>query len=66
MKPLQSIKAQGTLEYLLTFSVVVVIVYLALRPNGFITSKIDTSMNMAMNRAANMGNGVCLANENCN
>jgi len=58
LKKLCNRNAQNAVEYLLIFSAVVIVVMLALAPNGWFTNSIDQSIDDAVTAIENMANTV--------
>ena len=54
----QNKKGQNAVEYMLVFTVVVVVVIMALRPRGFMTKSIDESLELSVQGLEQMANGV--------
>jgi len=49
-------RGQNAVEYLLVFALVVVVIVLALAPNGFMTRAIDQSFDLAIDGMVNIVN----------
>ena len=51
-------KGQNAIEYMLLFAVIVVVLMLALGPQGFFTQRVNTSIDMAVQGIEGMANRV--------
>ena len=55
---IQGIKGQNAIEYLLLFAIVVVVLLVALGPNGFFSRSLDTSIDLSTNSILNMAESI--------
>ena len=51
-------KGQIAIEYILLFAVILIVIAAALAPNGFMTKRINNTLNMSIGGIENMTNGI--------
>ncbi len=51
-------KGQNAIEYLLLFAIVVIVLLLALSPNGFVTRSVNQALDLSVQGVESMANNI--------